>query len=186
MRYNPHPPYEILQNRLIDFATMQRLRRFAKYWDLVGNSGNFVETTPMVWSSVGQASSLSPAFRGNQQTDVLPGADPAVSAGTGWKPVLRSPFTAFLCWSDWLYARVGRTDSIALSRLAELLFKFLVEEQGRDAQVVAETLWRDYQRGGRTDRPEFLRGWIGDEAQSAATRRRVSGLKRQARHLGRP
>ena len=45
MVYNPHPPYEILQNRLIDFATMQKLRRFARYWDLVGNSGNFVETT---------------------------------------------------------------------------------------------------------------------------------------------
>ena len=32
MVYNAHPPYEILQNRLIDFAMMQRLRRFAKYW----------------------------------------------------------------------------------------------------------------------------------------------------------
>jgi hypothetical protein len=41
------PPYEILQNKLIDFATMQRMRRFAKYWDIVGNSGNFVETTPL-------------------------------------------------------------------------------------------------------------------------------------------
>jgi radical SAM superfamily enzyme YgiQ (UPF0313 family) len=53
MVYNPHPPYEILQNRLIDFATMQKLRRFARYWDLVGNSGNFVETTPLIWSNVG-------------------------------------------------------------------------------------------------------------------------------------
>ena len=50
MVYNPHPPYEILQNKLIDFATMQRLRRFARYWDLVGNSGNFIETTPLIWS----------------------------------------------------------------------------------------------------------------------------------------
>ncbi len=61
MVYNPHPPYEILQNRLIDFATMQKLRRFARYWDLVGNSGNFVETAPLIWSDVGQASRLSPA-----------------------------------------------------------------------------------------------------------------------------
>ena len=51
MIYNPHPPYEILQNKLIDFATMQKLRRFARYWDLVGNSGNFVETTPLIWSA---------------------------------------------------------------------------------------------------------------------------------------
>jgi len=49
MVYNPHPPYEVLQTKLIDFFTMQRLRRFARYWDLVGNSGNFVETTPLIW-----------------------------------------------------------------------------------------------------------------------------------------
>ncbi len=49
MVYSPHPPYEILQTKLIDFFTMQRLRRFARYWDLISNSGNFVETTPLLW-----------------------------------------------------------------------------------------------------------------------------------------
>jgi radical SAM superfamily enzyme YgiQ (UPF0313 family) len=49
MTYAAHTPYEILQNKLLDFATMQRLRRFAKYWDLVGNSGNFVETVKLIW-----------------------------------------------------------------------------------------------------------------------------------------
>jgi len=43
MLYNPVPPYDLLANRLIDFATMQRLRRFARYWDLVANSGRFGE-----------------------------------------------------------------------------------------------------------------------------------------------
>ena len=28
---------------------MQRLRRFSRFWDLVANSGNFVETTPLLW-----------------------------------------------------------------------------------------------------------------------------------------
>jgi radical SAM superfamily enzyme YgiQ (UPF0313 family) len=46
MVYSPDPPYEILQNKLIDFFTMQRLRRFARYWDLVANSGNFA---PITW-----------------------------------------------------------------------------------------------------------------------------------------
>ncbi len=49
MVYSPMPPYEILQNRLIDFPTMQRLRRFARVWDLVGNSGHFRETLPLIW-----------------------------------------------------------------------------------------------------------------------------------------
>jgi radical SAM superfamily enzyme YgiQ (UPF0313 family) len=50
MIYSPHAPYEILANRDIDFATMQRMRRFARYWDLIANSGNFIETTPLIWS----------------------------------------------------------------------------------------------------------------------------------------
>jgi radical SAM superfamily enzyme YgiQ (UPF0313 family) len=51
MVYSANPPYEILQNKELDFATMQRMRRFAKYWDLVANSGNFVETAPLLWSN---------------------------------------------------------------------------------------------------------------------------------------
>src|SRR5207248_813999 len=46
-----HAPYEVLQTRDLDFATMQRLRRFARYWDLVANSGNFVETAPLLWET---------------------------------------------------------------------------------------------------------------------------------------
>ena len=51
MIYSPLPPYEILKNKLVDFSAIQRLRRFARYWDLVGNSGNFVESTPLLWES---------------------------------------------------------------------------------------------------------------------------------------
>ncbi|MDB6029310.1 MAG: Radical domain protein [Verrucomicrobiales bacterium] len=50
MVYSAHPPYEILQNKLIDFPSMQMMRRFARFWDLTANSGNFVETTPLIWS----------------------------------------------------------------------------------------------------------------------------------------
>lgn len=48
MRYNPAPPYNILSNAQIDFATMQRLNRFARFWDMVGNSGRFVHTRPLL------------------------------------------------------------------------------------------------------------------------------------------
>jgi radical SAM superfamily enzyme YgiQ (UPF0313 family) len=49
MVYSPIAPYEVLQTRLMDFPTLQRLRHFARYWDLIANSGNFVETTPLIW-----------------------------------------------------------------------------------------------------------------------------------------
>ena len=145
MVYNPHPPYEILQTKLIDFPTMQRLRRFARYWDLVGNSGNFVESTPLLWSH-----------------------------GS-------SPFQSFLRWSDWLYTRAGRTDAIALSRLMQWLFEFLTIETKLPHQLAAEALWRDYQRGGRNDKPDFLCEYL--PATSPVPRReRIQALKRQARH----
>ncbi len=44
MVFDPHPPYTILATNLIDFPTMQRLVRFARYWDLVANSGRFANT----------------------------------------------------------------------------------------------------------------------------------------------
>ena len=169
MVYNPHPPYEILQNKLIDFATMQRLRRFARYWDMVGNSGNFVESTPLIWS-VGQASRLSPSKSEKNET--------------GKMPVPRSPFHAFLRLSDWLHARTRRTDSIALVRLMELLFEFLTGELKLDAKPVAEVMWRDYQRGGRHDKPSLLKDFLPTEQKVIPLRKTKTALpKRQARHL---
>jgi radical SAM superfamily enzyme YgiQ (UPF0313 family) len=40
--FSPAPPYELLCSAQLDFATMQRLRRFARYWDLIGNAGRFL------------------------------------------------------------------------------------------------------------------------------------------------
>ena len=44
MLFDPYPPYTILATSDIDFGTMLRLVRFARYWDLVANSGRFVHT----------------------------------------------------------------------------------------------------------------------------------------------
>lgn len=46
LRFNPDPPYNILATDVIDFATMQRLSRFARYWDIVANSGRYSRTLP--------------------------------------------------------------------------------------------------------------------------------------------
>jgi len=44
MVYDPYPPYTVLATSTVDFTTMQRLVRFARYWDLVANSGRFAHT----------------------------------------------------------------------------------------------------------------------------------------------
>ncbi|MDB5762846.1 MAG: hypothetical protein JWQ21_1841 [Herminiimonas sp.] len=46
--FDSNPPYTILATDRIDFATMQRLVRFARYWDLIANSGRFVHTLPLI------------------------------------------------------------------------------------------------------------------------------------------
>ncbi len=48
LRYNPAAPYNILSTRDIDFPTMQRVNRFARFWDMIGNSGRFTNTLPLV------------------------------------------------------------------------------------------------------------------------------------------
>jgi len=147
MVYSPHPPYEILQTGAIDFPTMQRLRRFARYWDLIANSGNFLESAPLIWAG-------------------------------------GSPFARFLHFSDWIFSRVGKNHGIALRQLSELLFEFLTTELRQDARAVATTVWNDYQRGGRSDRPGFLRQHLPAEAMKVQRRPIVSkSVKRQMRRL---
>jgi radical SAM superfamily enzyme YgiQ (UPF0313 family) len=48
LRFSPQPPYNILSTDCIDFDTMQRLSRFARYWDLIANSGRFRTTLPLL------------------------------------------------------------------------------------------------------------------------------------------
>ena len=48
MRYNPEPPYNILSNNELSFADVQRVNRFARFWDLIGNSGRFTNTLPLI------------------------------------------------------------------------------------------------------------------------------------------
>ena len=50
LRYNPDPPYNILSTRDISFTTLQRVGRFARYWDMIGNSGRFRNSLPLILS----------------------------------------------------------------------------------------------------------------------------------------
>lgn len=48
LRYDPNPPYAILSSRDIGFTDLQRLNRFARFWDLIGNSGRFSAALPAI------------------------------------------------------------------------------------------------------------------------------------------
>lgn len=145
MVYSADPPYEILQTSKINFTEMQRLKRFAKTWDLIANSGNFVEATPQFWR-----------------------------AG--------SPFERIFAFSEWLHQTAGRTHSIALPRLLEFVFEYLSADPECDCHALADRMYRDYRRGGRSDVPRCLRPHLSSPnllpVQPAAT----AGPLRQRRH----
>lgn len=48
MKFADEPPYEILQTKDVTFKELQQMGRFARYWDLVANSGNFLESRALV------------------------------------------------------------------------------------------------------------------------------------------
>jgi radical SAM superfamily enzyme YgiQ (UPF0313 family) len=50
LRFNPLPPFDILSTDRISFVTMQRINRFARYWDMIGNSGRFKYSLPHILS----------------------------------------------------------------------------------------------------------------------------------------
>ena len=136
MRYAPHPPYEILATRDISFPDMQRMRRFARYWDLVANSGNFSKTLTLLWGG-GVSNQSGKVF--SNQSDAAPG-DTLI---TDHCP---SPFASFLRFSDWLHATLRRTHQIALQTIAQALFDFLTGENGADRATVAAALQADWRR----------------------------------------
>jgi radical SAM superfamily enzyme YgiQ (UPF0313 family) len=144
MVYNASAPYEIISTRLIDPESMASLRRFARFWDLVVNSGNFHESAPLLWE-------------------------------------VRSPFAGFFEFAEWCHARFQRSWAIPLPALAEAVFEFLVTVRGLPRQTTAETIWRDYQRGGRYDRPTFLQPFVPlpPRPRSAVS---VDSPPRQKRH----
>jgi radical SAM superfamily enzyme YgiQ (UPF0313 family) len=50
LRFNPLPPFNILSTDRVSFTTMQRINRFARYWDMIGNSGRFKYALPHMLS----------------------------------------------------------------------------------------------------------------------------------------
>ena len=150
MIYSPAAPYEVLSTRVLSAADLGRLRRFARMWDLLGNSGNFVETLPLLWRD-------------------------------------ESPFWTLWRLTEWFYERLGRFVGIPLLKLTEWVFEFSTSQLGRDASEFATTLLRDYQRGGRSDLPQFARGRM--PAESSVRNEAVLGPKtqtRQSRHANPP
>jgi len=49
MVYSDIPPYDILKNSQLSFNDIQIMKRFARFWDLTYNSGNFKKSIQLLW-----------------------------------------------------------------------------------------------------------------------------------------
>ena len=140
MRYNPEAPYEILSNNLISFSTMQTLKRFARYWDMIANSGRFKYSKPFLLGD--------------------------------------KPFMNFLALTNWLHAETDQTHKIALPRLFNLLFRFLIEQLNQDVEQTVEHLLQDHKLSGIKGQAKFM--LQSEQTNIKAFKRRSES--RQQRH----
>jgi hypothetical protein len=148
MRYNPEPPYNILSNTELSFADVQRISRFARFWDLIGNSGRFTQALPLVL------------------------AEAPTSA-----------FARFLALADWLYAETGATHQIALERLFDLVYRWLISDGAVAVETAQAAILADYQRSGSKGRLSFMtRGFTASDDVANAGARKATPA-RQRRHL---
>ena len=146
MVYETEAPYTVLQTGVLDALTVQRFKRFARYWDLLASSGRFTQTLLLLL----------------EQDQ-------------------RSPFHAFLTFSDWLWQRTGKTSALSPEPLVDALADYLCGACGINRQDVQQALLSDYSRSGARSNPHALQGLL--PKQPAPTMRTPKRLaQRQGRH----
>jgi radical SAM superfamily enzyme YgiQ (UPF0313 family) len=144
LRFNPDAPYNVLSTDRVSFADMQRIARFARYWELVGNSGRFQRALPLLAGAI--------------------------------------PFERFMRFSDWLYARTGKTHEFALERLHQFLFDFMTGELGIGQGAAGGALLADYQASGARGRLGFADPGLQVVARDGNPRPGGGPPRRTARH----
>jgi len=149
LRFNPFPPYNVLATDRLPFATMQRIARFARYWDLVANSGRFRSTLPVL---------LGLADR----------HEDADASRTGAR------FERFMAFGDWLAVRTDDSARLSAENLFEAVHAWLLASRSCDRDAADALLSADYAASGLHGRPAFMRrGLRGPPGPGAALKRQA-------------
>lgn len=158
MCYSDEAPYQLLQNRDIDFKTMQRVQRFARYWDLIANSGRFRQTLPLLLGA--------PLTQNESSRD--------------------GPFNRFMQFTDWLFNKTGQTHKIAYNRLLALVHEGAIELELSNETCLYQTLAADCRSNGDAHPPRWLREHMqlkSNHLAGAVDSRQSATPARQSRHL---
>ena len=93
-----------------------------------------------------------------------------------------SAFERFLALADWLYAETGATHKIALERLFDLVYRWLINDGFIELEVAQQAILADYQKSGSKGRLSFMtRGFTA--ADDLAKTSKSATPQRQRRHL---
>jgi radical SAM superfamily enzyme YgiQ (UPF0313 family) len=174
MVYDAQPPYTVQHTAVVDADTLTRFARFARYWDLLANSGRFTQTLALLLHpslaqpEVGQQGAVAPT---------LPALEDGVS---GFAQV--SPFWRFMAFADWLWAHAGSTHKLTPEALVDALFGYLSQPGFLPADVVRQALLADYMASGARANPVALQGLLPRQMPPEAKARRTLAT-RQDRHL---
>ncbi|MCX7872512.1 MAG: B12-binding domain-containing radical SAM protein [Verrucomicrobiae bacterium] len=156
MVYNPEPPYEILKTSTMSFEELQRIKKFARYWDMIANSGNFTTTTELILEL--------DKYNSSNSSD-------------------HSPFNEFMQLTEWLFAKTGRTTAISRDKLVALLFEYLISQKHVTEELAAECLIEDCKRVGFRELPEMLRPFLKEKLPHSSKNSTKEPLKRQIKHV---
>ena len=172
LRFSPSPPYNVLSTRDLSFTQLQRLTRFARYWDLIANSGRFRLTLPVLLGQTPFERFMAFSDWLYDRTD----ATHRVAAERLYERV-----------REWLVAQVDGEGAALDGEGAALDGEGAPPDDGEAAQAVAEIdrrLQADYSASGARGRPAFLaRGLAGGQPASTAATPGHTAPQRQARHL---
>jgi len=189
MVFEPRPPNAILRSELIDFATMQRLKRFAQVWDTFWNRGQFPSAMAHLFGRDPAVSdpALEPAPAPEPDPAALE-SDPAAleSDPTALEsdPTGPSPFARTLAFSDWLFATAGRVYSIALPKRARYLAAYLVEHHGLNREQAQVLFDADFERAGRSAPTLWIEPRSRADARTQTQTQAGASLRaRQTEHL---
>ena len=133
MVYNAEPPYEILETKAISRKAMDRLKRAAKFWELVVNRGRYPDLVeqllPRSEVKVNRDRSIEGSFIGSMDGP----AEGSIGGAKGRRiagPVQPSPFQTFLGLSDHLYDHFGKTWGIDAGEMRRVVEEYVQTGKG--------------------------------------------------------
>lgn len=171
LRFNPAPPYNVLSTDALSFAQLQRLTRFARYWDLVANSGRFPRSLALLLGARPFARFMAFSDWLYARTD----ATHRVAAERLYELV-----------HDWLIGEM--VDQVGFGHAADGLEAQTTasDRTPSDHEMITQAIRADYEASGARGRPAFLlRGLPGGRHRVAAPGAppRDAAIERQTRHL---